>query len=64
MTRYQHIEFVHHTIPQHLFHVSPTDIDETGGKLDEVILVQLITDNIGCLKYNSLSWYITHFLEN
>jgi len=63
MTQEQFEEFVGEIIPQQLFHVSPDDIDdETGCKLEEVILIRLITQHIQCLKYKPLNWYVKTFL--
>lgn len=52
------------TVPSALFHVphDATD-DEHGGKLDETILVRLIAENPGVLKYKSLHWLTNHFLK-
>lgn len=58
-------EFVNETIPQQLFHVSRTDIDdETGALLDEVILVDLIAANKWCLKHQPLEWFVMTFLKD
>jgi len=63
MTEEQFIGFIGETIPQQLFHVSPRDIDdETGVKLDEVILIGLINDNITCLKHKPLQWFLDTYL--
>lgn len=65
MTEKEFEEFVDITIPQQLFHVMRTDIDDkTGGLLDEVILVQLLSANIGCLKYKPLQWFIDYFIHS
>ena len=55
-------EFNDEVIPSALFHVEPTDIDDdTGGKLEEVILIRLIANNPECLKHRPLQWFIdTH----
>lgn len=56
-------EFIHEIIPQQLFHVSSKDIDdETGARLDEVILVGLIANNPSCLKHKPLQWFIDTYL--
>lgn len=56
-------EFIHEVIPQQLFHVFPSDIDdESGGRFDEVTLVGLIANNPSCLKYKSLQWFLDTFL--
>jgi len=63
MTEIQFKEFTEEIIPQQLFHVDPNDIDdETGGKLEEVILVGLIAHNMGCLQHQPLQWFIDMFL--
>ena len=55
--------FTQETIPQQLFHVESKDIDdETGAKLEEVILIKMIASNIGCLKHKPLAWFIYTFL--
>ena len=56
-------EFIDEVIPQQLFHVEPTDIDdETGAQLDEMILVGLIAKDPSCLKHKPLQWFLDHFL--
>jgi hypothetical protein len=63
MTTEEYYEFVDVTIPCALFHVDHDDIDDdTGGKLEEVILVRLIAKNPGCLAYNDLAWYFDKFI--
>jgi len=63
MDEKQFREFIEETIPQQLFHVEPTDIDDaTGARLDEVILVGLINVNISCLKHKPLQWFLDTFL--
>jgi hypothetical protein len=63
MTTEQFKEFTEEIIPQQLFHVYASDIDdETGGKLDEVILVGLIAHNKECLKHKPLQWFVDTFL--
>ena len=63
MTKEEFNEFVYEIIPQQLFHVDSTDMDdETGCKLDEVILIRLINENIQCLKYKPLSWFVETYL--
>jgi hypothetical protein len=65
MTNEEFFDFIHQTIPQSLFHVMPTDIDdETGGTVEDVILVQLIAENIGCLKHRPLNWFIETFITS
>jgi len=63
MTEERFQEFIHEVIPQQLFHVTPTDLDdESGARLDEVILVRLIAQNPSCLKYQKLQWFLDNFL--
>lgn len=63
MTTEQFNEFIEEIIPQQLFHVEPTDMDgESGRKLDEVILVRLIDNNLGCLSHKPLQWFLDTFL--
>lgn len=63
MSKEEFDEFIHEVIPQQLFHVEPMDIDdETGGSLQEVILVGLIANRPSCLKYKSLQWFLDYFL--
>lgn len=63
MTEEQFQEFCHEIIPQQLFHVEPTDLDDdSGGKLDETILVGLIANRPGCLKHKPLQWFLDTYL--
>ena len=63
MTEIQFKEFTEEIIPQQLFHVDPKDVDdESGGRLEEVILVGLIAHNIECLKHKPLQWFLDTFL--
>lgn len=63
MTTEQFKEFTEEIIPQQLFHVDSKDVDdETGGKLEEVILVGLIAHNMECLKHKPLQWFLDTFL--
>jgi len=63
MTTKQFNELIHEIIPQQLFHVYPSDIDdETGGRLDEVILIGLIANDLSCLKHKQLQWFLDSFL--
>ena len=64
MTEEQFIEFTEEVIPQQLFHVDKDDIDdETGGKLEEVILIRTIASNLDCLKHKPLNWFIKTYLK-
>ena len=63
MTKEQFDEFCNEIIPQQLVHVEPTDLDdETGAKLDEVILVGLIANRPECLKHKPLQWFLDTYL--
>ena len=63
MTTKQFIEFTEEIIPQQLFHVEQKDRDDiSGGKLDEVILINLIANNLSCLKHKNLQWFINKYL--
>jgi len=63
MTHLQFNEFVEETIPQQLFHVGHDDRDDvTGGRLEEIILVNLIANNLGCLKHKPLKWFLDKYL--
>ena len=63
MDEKQFKEFTEEIIPQQLFHVEPTDYcDDTGGRLDEVILVGLIAQDLSCLKHKPLQWFIDKYL--
>ena len=63
MTKEQFEEFIYEVIPQQLFHVEPTDIDDdSGAQLDEVILVKLIANHPSCLIHKPLQWFLDTFL--
>ena len=63
MNKEQFKEFTEEVIPQQLFHVNPKDIaDDTGGKLDETILVGLIANDPSCLKHKPLQWFLDTYL--
>lgn len=64
ITEEQFEEFIWETIPCALFHVMPTDIDEeTGARLDEVILIRLLHENPMVLGHRRLSWFIERFID-
>ena len=55
--------FVHQVIPCALFHVSKTDIDsKSGGRLDETILLNMLTSHPDLLAHKPLSWFVNHFI--
>jgi len=63
MTQEEFNQFTQEIIPQQLFHVSSTDLDdETGAKLDEIILIGLIAAHPASLKYKSLQWFMETYL--
>ena len=65
MTEEQFREFTEEVIPQQLYHVMGTDLDDdTGAKLDEVILVGLIANRPSCLKHKSLQWFLDTFIHS
>lgn len=55
--------FINETIPCALFHIGPSDLNEKGIKLDEIILVQMLNDYPEALKHRSLVWYVNTFIE-
>lgn len=63
MTKEQFEELTGVDIPCALFHVDPKDVaDNTGGKLDETILVRMIALDPSCLKHKPLQWFLDTFL--
>ena len=63
MTEEQFKEFIDEIIPQQLFHVGFKDKDDdTGAKLDEVILVRLLSNNLEALNHKPLSWFLENFI--
>jgi len=63
-TEEQFDELVHEIIPQQLFHVMPTDIDdETGVRCDEIILLGLLHQHPEALRYKNLAWFVDYFIE-
>jgi len=62
-TQEQFNEFVGEILPQQLFHVMPTDIDEeTGIRCDELILIQCLNSRPEVLRYKNLSWFVENFI--
>lgn len=56
--------FVDEIIPQALFHVKTTDIDkETGARLDEIMLLEILYKHPNLLSVKPFSWFISHFIE-
>lgn len=63
MTEEQFREFTDETIPCALFHVDFEDKDdETGAKLDEVILIGLLNENLDALIHRPLSWFVQNYI--
>lgn len=59
MTQEEFDRFNDEDLPCALFHVMSDDIDnETGAKLEERILVEMIAANPGVLKFHPLSWWV------
>ena len=59
MTEEELNKFENEDLPSALFHVMSDDIDdETGAKLEEVILVQALAANPGALKHHPLSYWV------
>lgn len=58
-------ELLHEIIPQQLFHVDRTDIDdETGARLDEIILLRILNQFPELLQYKPLDWYVENYITN
>lgn len=54
--------YVDEIIPQALFHVEHTDLDEeTGAPLDDVILIDILYRNKDLLKVKDLKWFVRYF---
>ena len=57
-------EFIEETIPQALFHITEKDIDpQTGARLDDIILLELLYKNKEALESMPLSWFVDYFLK-
>lgn len=51
-------------IPQQLFHVEHTDLDdETGAPLDDIILLDILYNNKDLLKIKDLEWFVNTYKE-
>ena len=58
-------KFENEDLPSALFHVTPSDIDdETGGRLEEVILIRMLAQYPSALKHHPLSYWIKEYLES
>ena len=54
-------KFEFEDLPSALFHVMSDYIDdESGGRLEEVILVQMLAKYPGALKHHPLSYWVEH----
>ena len=63
-TEEEFIQFINEDIPCALFHVGKEDLsDETGGKLEEEILIRCLADSPGALKFKPLQWFINSYLK-
>ena len=59
MTEEELDTFQFEDLPCALFHVMSDDIDsETGGKLEEVLLIKMLSENLGALKHKPLSYWV------
>jgi hypothetical protein len=64
-TQNQFNEFCFEIIPQQLFHVTTTDLDDNiGCRLDELTLVNLLHNNPTALKFKSLEWFVKTYITN
>ena len=55
--------FIHEDIPCALFHVGVNDKDdETGAKLDEIILLDCLAKNPSALLYQNIGWFYERFI--
>ena len=62
-TEEQFNEFVNETIPQALFHVERTDMDdEYGVRIDELTILRLLNQHPEVLKFKSLTWFVRSFV--
>lgn len=62
MTQEEFEEFVYEIIPQQLFHVDTTDLNEEGIRLDELILLDALHRNPEALKFKRLDWFVEYFI--
>ena len=63
MTEEEFDIFINEDLPQQLFHVIKSDVDDkTGANLEELRLVQMIASNPECLAHKPLRWFIEYFL--
>lgn len=65
MTQQEFDEICWEGIPQQLFHVERTDIDDkTGAHLDEIILLNILHQHPELLSFKSLSWFTQTFIDS
>jgi hypothetical protein len=63
MTQEEFDTFVYECLGNALFHVMSEDVSsETGAKLEEEILVQMLAAHPGALKYHPLSWWVENYV--
>jgi hypothetical protein len=56
--------FIHEDIPCAMFHVGPNDKDdETGAKLDEIILLDCLAKNPKALLHQNIGWFYERFIS-
>lgn len=64
-TQEQFNEFVDVEIPCAYFHVMPTDIDDkTGARLEDIILLDILTAHPELLKFKRLDWFVKRFITD
>ena len=62
-TEEQFNEYVWVDIPSALFHVMDTDIDDvTGAKLEEVLLLDMLSGHPELFKFKPFQWFLDTFL--
>lgn len=55
--------YIDEVIPCAFFHVEPKDIDEkTGAKLEDIILLNVLSEHPELLKFKSLDWFVKYFI--
>ena len=57
-------QFIHEDLHSALFHIMPEDLDDTYGiRLDELILIQILSKKPEVLQYKSLEWFVHHYIN-
>lgn len=65
MTKEQFDQWFYEDVPCALFHVSSTDLDdETGVRIDELKLVNMIAHEPQVLKYRTLENLVKYFIRD